>query len=53
MSFPEFDELFVVLDALGPWARPTVRGHVDVDGQRVPLLDITLGATDPSAAHSC
>ncbi|MBK7156890.1 MAG: DUF2817 domain-containing protein [Sandaracinaceae bacterium] len=49
MSFPELDELFVVLDALGPWARPTVRGHVDVDGQRVPLLDITLGATDPSA----
>lgn len=49
MSFPELDELFVVLDALGPWARPTVRGHVDVDGQRVLLLDITLGATDPSA----
>ncbi|MCA9577740.1 MAG: DUF2817 domain-containing protein [Polyangiales bacterium] len=49
MSFPELRQLLDVVDALSPWARTTVRGHVDVDGQRVPLLDVCVGATDPSA----
>ncbi|MCA9534749.1 MAG: DUF2817 domain-containing protein [Myxococcales bacterium] len=49
MSLPELLQLFAVVDALAPWARTTVRGHVDVAGQRVPLLDVCLGSTDPRA----
>ncbi len=49
VSFPELQQLFAVVDALDHWARTTVRGHVDVDGQLVPLLDVTLGSSEPSA----
>jgi hypothetical protein len=49
VSFPELQQLLDVAAALAPWSRTTVRGHVDVDGQEVPLLDVCVGATDPRA----